>query len=44
MGREDKWEIILSNDPGYAAWRRQEELEQQEQEELEDEEETNNKD
>jgi len=43
MGREDEWEKLLSNDPGYAEWR-QKELEQQEQEELEDEEEANNKD
>ena len=34
MGREDDWEKLLDNDPGYEAWRRQEELEQQEQEEL----------
>ena len=34
MGREDEWEKLLSNDPGYAEWRLQEELEQQEQEEL----------
>tara|TARA_B100000424_G_C22918584_1_gene488764 strand:- start:1528 stop:1659 length:132 start_codon:yes stop_codon:yes gene_type:complete len=43
MGRDDYWEKLLDNDPGYAEWR-QKELEQQEQEELENEKETNNKD